>query len=1001
MKFKKIQKNILLLILILSLTVVSSLNQDFTSRNTLETPKSSAGEITIITPENKTYTEPDTGYYPGTFGFENDLNGAVPFNWVDTSSPPCYAKIVDGIGGHNKVLEVYGRGQTSSDYAHLFNYFDPQTSGTIEWWWRKSSTLSSCAKFIVSNETTGLIDFRMDWYADPGKIEYYGSGWTNTGYIDYTDDKWIHMKLSFDCTADVYNVTIDGVLYLNNIPFPNGYSPTHISNVKFYTYAAANPTLYYVDAVGYSWDPNYHVGDNLNEGLLLSYDNTTTLQWQGYSLDGQENVTVYGNYTLPLPANGTHTIQVFGNNSIGTSFQSDLRYFTYGTTSIPQITIISPTLNEFFTSVAPDFQISIFGTSIDTTWYTIDGGVTNITFSGLTGAINQTEWDKKGDGDVNLRFYVNNTQGNSSYTDVTIKKDTTAPLITIDSPLANGVFGKLAPQYNLTIIESNIELIWYTLDYGQINITHILPDGFINQLEWDKIGNGTADIRFSVLDSAGNVAYADVTIRKNISDPILVINAPMEFEVFGITAPFFNVTVIEPDFDSMWYTLDDGINNITASGFTGDISQTEWNKKVSSIFNIRFYANDTLGNMGYAEIAVEKDITDPIIQVNIPIVDAIFGYNAPSYDISITEANLDSMWYTLDNGLTNISISSFTGILNQTEWAKIPHGLVSLSFFINDTVGQLGYSIVNFNKDLYAPTTSIDFTLYNPPNLVLASTQFTFTASDNSESGVSTTQYKINDSAWIPYTGAFTLVGYDSGVYTITYQSIDSVGNVEIERFVEIELYIPPPPPPPPPDLSFLIYIAIGVAVALFGILYVKVIRPKTAPKREIKKEKKAEQARLKRKFIEQREAEAEKLRQQQLEQQRLKRERVLRQQAERERIERERLEQERARRELEKQRIIELEKQKQLEEERAIIEKIRIVMDVSTRIKMDLLRNYLKMNETLFYDKIFIWAKQFGFSIDGDYLNIKKENVSDFIDELEKQFKGWRKSERDYQDKV
>ena len=75
--------------------------------------------------------------------------------------------------------------------------------------------------------------------------------------------------------------------------------------------------------------------------------------------------------------------------------------------------------------------------------------------------------------------------------------------------------------------------------------------------------------------------------------------------------------------------------------------------------------------------------------------------------------------------------------------------------------------------------------------------------------------------------------------------------------------------------------------------------------------------------------------------------------------------------------------------------------MDVSTRIKMDLFRSYLKMDEKLFDEKIFVWAKQFGFIIDGDYLNIKKENVSDFIDELEKQFKGWRKSEGDYQDKV
>jgi len=46
-------------------------------------PKSSAGEITIITPENKTYTELDSGYYPATFGFENDKNNTIPEGWID------------------------------------------------------------------------------------------------------------------------------------------------------------------------------------------------------------------------------------------------------------------------------------------------------------------------------------------------------------------------------------------------------------------------------------------------------------------------------------------------------------------------------------------------------------------------------------------------------------------------------------------------------------------------------------------------------------------------------------------------------------------------------------------------------------------------------------------------------------------------------------------------------------------------------------------------------
>jgi len=94
---------------------------------------------------------------------------------------------------------------------------------------------------------------------------------------------------------------------------------------------------------------------------------------------------------------------------------------------IPEVKIVSPNQNEFFGSVAPNFNISIVEPFLHTTWYSLDGGTTNIIFSGLTGTVNQTEWDKKGDGTVTISFYGNNTLGNEGYAEVTVRKDTIAP----------------------------------------------------------------------------------------------------------------------------------------------------------------------------------------------------------------------------------------------------------------------------------------------------------------------------------------------------------------------------------------------------------------------------------------------------------------------------------------------------------------------------------------------------------------------------------------------
>ncbi len=73
---------------------------------------------------------------------------------------------------------------------------------------------------------------------------------------------------------------------------------------------------------------------------MLSYDSITTLDWQGYSLDSQENVTITGNTTLLILSNGLHSVQIFGNDSIGNNYQSNLIYFTVSFNNIeePELT---------------------------------------------------------------------------------------------------------------------------------------------------------------------------------------------------------------------------------------------------------------------------------------------------------------------------------------------------------------------------------------------------------------------------------------------------------------------------------------------------------------------------------------------------------------------------------------------------------------------------------------------------------------------------------------
>jgi len=82
-------------------------------------------------------------------------------------------------------------------------------------------------------------------------------------------------------------------------------------------------------------------------------------------------------------------------------------------------------------------------------------------------------------------------------------------------------------------------------------------------------------------------------------------------------------------------------------------------------------------------------------------------------------------------------------------------------------------------------------------------------------------------------------------------------------------------------------------------------------------------------------------------------------------------------------------------EKEREMLEKIKEIMKVSTRIKFNMLRNILDTDKKTFDNKIFEWAKEFNFIIDGDSLVINKDTVSDFIDALDREFVLWRENKK------
>ena len=184
----------------------------------------------------------------------------------------------------------------------------------------------------------------------------------------------------------------------------------------------------------------------------------------------------------------------------------------------PVFSVNLPSQNDYFSINSPNFDISIEEGVVNLTWYTLDGGIVNKTFTGLTGTIDQALWDSTSDGSVTITFYANDTMNEMAFKEISIYKDATTPIITINSPSVDEIFGNNAPGFNLTIIEANIHTIWYTLDSGSTNITFTGLTGTISQTIWDSVSEGDVTIRFYVNDSAGNLSYEQVQVVKRISE---------------------------------------------------------------------------------------------------------------------------------------------------------------------------------------------------------------------------------------------------------------------------------------------------------------------------------------------------------------------------------------------------------------------------------------------------------------------------------------------------
>ena len=449
------------------------------------------------------------------------------------------------------------------------------------------------------------------------------------------------------------------------------------------------------------------IEDNINIGVNVVAESNNNLFFYNFfinkntehatddSSNNNWNNTIIGNFWDDYPGSDLNFDGIGDDPYDVPPVGGSKDYLPIWDDSPPNIIINYPNTGDIFSANAPTFNVIIVDFYLDTMWYTIDGGATNYTFT-TNGTINQAAWNNSPDGNITLSCYANDKEGKTNFEEVIVTKDTIAPSISVTAPVENENYNTTAPAFIVEIKDLHLDTMWYTID-GGVNFYMFTDNGTINQAAWDSLPDKVVTITFHANDTARNINSTQVDIKKETSAPSITIISPNFNDTFGTAAPPFIVEIEDPNLDTMWYIID---GSATKYAFTtnGTINQAAWTSLSEGIVTIAFYANDTLSQINFEEVDVIKDTIVPNITVITPVENKTFGNTAPSFVVEIRDLSLDVMWYTINNSATKFVFTQ-NSTIDQTAWNNLTDGFVILTFYANDTAGNLAFKEIIIKKN--------------------------------------------------------------------------------------------------------------------------------------------------------------------------------------------------------------------------------------------------------------------------------------------------------------
>lgn len=236
--------------------------------------------LEILSPQNGNIVAYHSGYYPATYGFDWDTVGTEPVGWISENGGSASTVVSEGDVNHRRVLKCYNDLFFDGFYS-ISKSFNNQSEGTIEFYIKSSS--ANAHHFALYSNEDPIIYFKIENQKilvytlvviepDLPQLPYTELAWVEWAHVSIWKYIWYHLKIDFNCGSNLFT------LYLNenheNRLIASFLDVDHINKninkIRFFSEGIdSKGETCWIDAIGFSWDPYYNEGDNLQEGLKL------------------------------------------------------------------------------------------------------------------------------------------------------------------------------------------------------------------------------------------------------------------------------------------------------------------------------------------------------------------------------------------------------------------------------------------------------------------------------------------------------------------------------------------------------------------------------------------------------------------------------------------------------------------------------------------------------------------------------------------------------------